>query len=451
MMDALKEIILDFQEEALVTGVPRRVAVSTVPGKAMVCIGPRRSGKSTFLFQLIRKLLDAGTSRDNILYLNFFDDRLHFLQRDGLSTVMETYYSLYPEKKNTQTVHCFFDEIQVVPGWEAFVDRIMRTEKCEVYITGSSAQMLSREIATQMRGRALSWELFPFSFREFLDFKGVASAGPWSARRRLLIQNGFDQYWERGGFPEVAGLDRRLRIRTHQEYWGAMLFRDLIERHDISHPRAVSDLAHWLVENIASLYSVNRLTGYLKALGYRVPKSAVASYLNWFEDAFFLFTVRIFDASLARANANPKKIYCVDHSLVASVSSGILVNTGHLLENLVFTALRRATSEIFYYKSRAGREVDFVARLGDGSRLLVQVCESLADSRTKQREVAALRDAMGELNLGTSVLVTRGGPAGPGEGNRIAVDTGVIEVTAAWRFLLDLDCPSGDPPMAYCR
>ena len=117
----------------------------------------------------------------------------------------------------------------------------------------------------------------------------------------------------------------------------------------------------------------------------------------------------------------------------------------------MFTALRRATSEIFYYKSRAGREVDFVARLGDGSRLLVQVCESLADSRTKQREVAALRDAMGELNLGTSVLVTRGGPAGPGEENRIAVDTGVIEVTAAWRFLLDLDCPSGDPPMAYCR
>ena len=451
MMDALKEIILDFQEETLVTGVPRRVAVSTVPGKAMVCIGPRRSGKSTLLFQLICKLLDAGTSRDNILYLNFFDDRLHFLQRDGLSAVMETYYSLYPEKKNTQTVHCFFDEIQVVPGWESFVDRIMRTEKCEVYITGSSAQMLSREIATQMRGRALSWELFPFSFREFLDCKGIDSAGPWSARRRLLIQKGFDQYWERGGFPEVADFDRRLRIKTHQEYWGALLFRDLIERHDISHPRAVSELAHWLVENIASLYSVNRLTGYLKSLGYRAPKSAVSSYLTWFEDAFFLFTVRVFDASLARANANPKKIYCVDHALVESVSSGILVNTGHLLENLVFTALRRATPEIFYYKSKAGREVDFVARMGDGSRLLIQVCESLADPRTKQREVAALRDAMGELNLATGVLVTRGGPASRGEGERIVVNTGTIEVVAAWRFLLDVDCPYGDPPMDYRR
>lgn len=215
MVDVLREIILDFQEETLITGVPRRIAVSRVPGKATVCIGPRRSGKSTLLFQLIRKLLDAGISRDNILYLNFFDDRLHYLQRDGLSAVMEAYYLLYPEKKNEQTIHCFFDEIQVVPGWESFVDRIMRTEKCEVYITGSSAQMLSQEIATQMRGRALSWELFPFSFREFLDCKGIDSAGPWSARRRLLIQNGFNQYWESGGFPEVASLDCRLRIKTH--------------------------------------------------------------------------------------------------------------------------------------------------------------------------------------------------------------------------------------------
>ncbi len=451
MTAALKEIILDFQEESLETGVPRRVSVSAVPGKAMVCIGPRRSGKSTFLFQLIRKLLDAGIPRDNILYLNFFDDRLRYLQRDGLSAVMEAYYSLYPKKKNTQTVHCFFDEIQVVPGWESFVDRIMRTEQCEVYMTGSSAQMLSQEIATQMRGRPLSWELFPFSFREFLDFKGIDSSGPLSARRRLLIQSAFDQYWESGGFPEVAGFDRRLRIKTHQEYWGAMLFRDLVERHDISHPRAVSDLAHWLVDNIASLYSVNRLTGYLKALGYRAPKSAVSAYLNWFEDAFFLFTVRICDASLARANANPKKIYCVDHALVESVSSGILVNTGHLLENLVFTALRRVTPELFYYKSKAGREVDFVAYMGDGVRLLVQVCESLADPQTKQREVAALRDAMGELNLGTSVLVTRGGAGGPSDGEHIVVDTGEIEVTAAWRFLLDVDSAYGDPRIAYRR
>ena len=438
MVDLMREIILESQETGLKLGVPRRVEVTAVPGKATVCIGPRRSGKSTFMFQLIRKLLDSGVQRANILYLNFFDDRLRRLQRDGLGAVMEAYFSLYPEKKNAQTVYYFFDEIQVVPDWESFVERVMRTEKCEVYITGSSARMLSRELATQMRGRALSWEIFPFSFREFLDFKGIDAGSPLSTGRRLVVQNAFDEYWKTGGFPEVAGLGPPLRIKTHQEYWGAMLFRDLIERHDISHPRAVTDLAHWLVDNIASLYTVNRLTGYLKSLGHRAPKSAVSHYLDWFDDAFFLFTVRLFDASLARANANPKKIYCVDHALVTSVSSGILVNSGHLLENLVFTAIRRVTTEIFYYKTRRDREVNFVARMGDGSLILVQVCESLADPKTRQQEVAALRDAMAELNLQSSVMVTRGGAASHGGEKRIRVETGTIEVVAAWRFLLDL-------------
>ncbi len=433
MIDSLKEIILDFQEAELVTGIPRRVEISVAPGKATVCIGPRRSGKSTLLFQIIRKLRGSGVPRENILYLNFFDDRLRDLRRTGLASVLEAYFSLYPEKKNTEKIYCFFDEIQVVSGWESFVDRIMRTEKCEVYITGSSARMLSREIATQMRGRALSWELLPFSFREFLDFKGIDSRDPLSTRRRLLIGRALADYWESGGFPEVTAFDRRLRIKTHQEYWGAMLFRDLVERHNVAHPRAVTDLAHWLVNNTASLYSVNRLTGYLKSLGHRAPKSAVSDYLDWFEDAFFLFTVRIFDASLARANTNPKKIYCVDHALVKSVSSGILVNSGHLLENLVFTALRRVTPRIFYYKSKAGREVDFVAEMNDGARLLVQVCESLADPKTRHREIAALRDAMADLDLPSGVIVTRS--AG---GEKISVGSGTIDIVPAWRFLLNL-------------
>ena len=432
MIDILKEIILDFQEIELPTGVPRRVDISPLSGKTTVCIGVRRGGKSTFMFQLMQRLRDSGVSRQNILYLNFFDDRLHRLQHDSLGVILEAYFSLYPEKKNTEKVYCFFDEIQVVPGWEPFIDRLLRTEKCEVYITGSSAQMLSREIATEMRGRALSWEMFPFSFREFLDYKGIESDAPLSTRKRLTIQKAFSEYWETGGFPEVVGLDGRLRIKTHQEYWGAMLFRDLVERHDISHPKAVTDLAHWLVDNTASLYSVNNLTGYLKSLGHKAPKSAVADYLEWFEDAYVLFTVRIFDASLARANTNPKKIYCVDHGLVKSVSSGILVNSGHLLENLVFTGLRRITPDISYFKTRAGREVDFIARLKDRSRLLVQVCESLADPQTRKRETAALAEAMVELNLAAGTIVTRG------EEERIQVESGTIDVVHAWRFLLSL-------------
>lgn len=432
MIEILRELILDFQDAELATGVPRHIKVTPISGKATVCIGARRSGKSTFMFQLMQRLLDTGVPRQNILYLNFFDDRLHGLQHDRLGIILEAYFSLYPEKKNAQKIYCFFDEIQVVAGWEPFVDRLMRTEKCEVYITGSSAQMLSREIATQMRGRALSWEMFPFSFREFLSFKGVEGDGPLSTKKRLLVQKAFTEYWGTGGFPEVTGLDRQLRIRTHQEYFNAMLFRDLIERHDISHPKAVADLAHWLVDNTASLYSVNNLTGYLKSLGHKAPKSAVSDYLEWFEDAYFLFTVRIFDASLARANTNPKKIYCIDHALVTSVSSGILVNSGHLLENLVFTALRRITSNIFYFRSKGGREVDFIAQMQDQSRMLVQVCESMADPQTRKREVAALSEAMAELKLPSGNIVTRG------EEEEINTESGKINVLPAWRFLLSL-------------
>lgn len=433
MIDILKEIILDLQEVEFKTGTPRRVTITPVPGKATVCIGVRRCGKSTYMFQHMRKLLDSGVPRQNILYLNFFDDRLRALRHDNLGVILEAYFSLYPEKKNTEKIYCFFDEIQDVPGWESFVDRVMRTENCEVYITGSSARMLSREIASQMRGRALSWEMFPFSFREFLDSRKIDCAGPLSSKQRLTIQKAFEGYWQSGGFPEVTELDRMLRIRIHQEYWGAMLFRDLIERHGISHPKAVTDLAHWLVDNTASLYSVNSLTGYLKSLGHKAPKPAVSDYLDWFEDAYVLFTVRIFDASLKRANVNPKKIYCVDHGLVTSVSSGILINSGHLLENLVFTALRRTTPDIFYYRTKSGQEVDFVCRRRDGSRMLVQVCESMVDPQTKKREVSALTDAMSELGLRHGTIVTRG------ETDRISVDAGTIDVTPAWRFLLDLD------------
>ena len=272
----------------------------------------------------------------------------------------------------------------------------------------------------------------PFSFREFLDYKEISSTNARSTKKRLLVQKAFEEYWETGGFPEVAGLGRNLRIKTHQEYFHTILFRDLVERHDVSHPKAVTDLAHWLVDNTASLYSINNLTGYLKSLGHKAPKSAVADYLEWFEDSYFLFTVRIFDASLARSNTNPKKIYCIDHALVASVASGILVNSGHLLENLVFTALRRIYPTIFYHKTRTGREVDFVVPLRGRSRLLVQVCDSLADPQTRKRETTSLTEAMAELGVRAGTIVTRN------DSEHIETSAGTIAVVPVWRFLLEL-------------
>lgn len=437
MLKTIQEIILDFQETKLKTGIPRQLDIAPVKGKAAICIGVRRCGKSTYMFQLMQKLLAKGVPFQNILCLNFFDDRLHRLQHEGLGVISEAYYGLYPEKKNSETVYCFFDEIQTVPGWEAFIDRLLRTERCEVYLTGSSALLLSKEIATQMRGRALAWEMFPFSFKEFLAGKGIDAAMPLSTKKRLLVQKSFDEFWESGGFPEVLGLERRLRQGIHQEYFNAILFRDLVERHDIPHPRAVSDLAHWLVENTGSLYTLNKLTGYLKALGHKVPKASVAEYLAWFEDSYFLFTVRIFDASLRRANANPKKIYCIDHSFVSSVSSGILLNSGHLLESLVFAALRREHKEIYYYRTKSGKAVDFIVLSRERKRSLLQVCESLADAQVKKRELAALEEAMSELKLSTASIITRS------EDGEVMLGAGKVKILPAWRFLLEVPSAGG--------
>lgn len=432
VLETIKSLILDFQEASLETGIPRRLGIETVKGKATVCIGVRRSGKSTYMFQIIKRLTESGIPRENILYLNFFDDRIHSLQQDGLGLIVEAYYSLFPEKKNTEKIYCFFDEIQAIPNWESFIDRLMRTEKCEVYLTGSSARMLSREIATQMRGRALAWEMFPFSFIEFLDYKQVDVSGALSTQRRLIVQKAFGEYFETGGFPEVLGLEPNLRIKTHQEYFNTILFRDLVERHDISHPKALKDLAYRLLDNIASLYSINGLTAFLSSLGYKAPKSSVGDYLEWFEDAFFLFTVRIFDASFARRNTNPKKIYCVDHAMVSSVSSGILVNSGHLLENMVFASLRRVYPEIFYYRTRTGREVDFIVPSRGKERMLVQASESLAQPQTRKREIEALTEAMAELGVDSGIIVTLG------ENERVETENGTIEILPAWKFLMDM-------------
>jgi predicted AAA+ superfamily ATPase len=200
----------------------------------------------------------------------------------------------------------------------------------------------------------------------------------------------------------------------------------------VAHPKAVADLAHWLVDNIASPYSVNRLTGYLKSLGHNAPKSAVSDYLAWFEDAYFFFSVRVFDASLARSHSNPKKAYCVDHAVSPSLASGVLVNSGHLLENLVFTGLRHAFPDVFYGKTKTGREVDFVVPVRTGSPMLVQSCESLSDPQTRKRELSALSDAMRELGCKTGTIVTRG------EDERIETDSGSVRVVPAWKFLLEL-------------
>lgn len=429
MIELLKEIILDFHNEPLETGIKRHLKFELVRGKAFVCIGVRRCGKSTLLYQIIEDLKRNGVKNENILYINFFDDRLMDIKRGKLSLVTEAYYSIFPEKKGAETIYCFFDEIQEADNWEPFIDRLLRTEKCEVFISGSSAKMLSKELATQMRGRSIAWELFPFSFREFADYN-KADYKNLTTKNRLILRKCFDDYFEIGGFPEVRNVSDKLRLMIHQEYYKTILHRDVIERFDAIHPQAVVQAGYRLINSAGSLYSINRMTSYLKSLGHKISKGFVAACIDWFEDVYFLFSIKIFSQSVARQNVNAKKVYCIDHAMINSITSGISPNSGHLLENLIFLHLRRMADSIYYYRTSNGKEIDFVWLDSQKKIHLVQVCLSLADTLTRKREMTALVRAMDELHLTDATIITLD------EDQQIEKDGKLIRIIPAWKYLI---------------
>lgn len=431
MSEILKEIILEGQAFVPNEYVKRDLSVSVIEKKASILIGVRRCGKSTYLLQYIEDLLRKGVAQENILAINFFDDRLHFINHTNLTAITDTYYSIYPNKKNLEKIYCFFDEIQVVSGWEVYIERLLRTENCEIVITGSSAKMLSREIATQMRGRSLSWEIFPFSFLEFLRSNNIEVKKPINSPQKYILTNLFDKYFKIGGFPEVQNVGDRDRVKIHQEYFRSVLFRDIIERHNLNHPKAILYLAHHLIDNIGQLYSINRLVNFLKTAGYKTSKTFVSEIVDLFEDAYFLFTVRKYDESHQKQQVNPKKVYCIDHALVNSVSSGINENEGALLENLVFLYIRRLYSEIYYYKTAKDQEVDFLVIPSKGSKFLVQICKSIQNEKTRKRELSAIATAMAELQVEKCILLTLN------EYEEIQLSTGVVSVMPIWKYILN--------------
>jgi len=430
MINILKEIILDFQSEELITGIKRHVDYEIIKDKAFVCVGVRRCGKSTFLYQIIKDLLQQGVNKENILYINFFDDRLTELRRGDLNLIVEAYFSLYPEKKSNEIIYCFFDEIQEVINWEPFIDRIMRTEKCYVFLTGSSAKMLSIEIASQMRGRSLTWELFPFSFKEYLDFKNV-DYQIITSKNRFLIQKSFEEYFHKGGFPEVRNVSDKIRIMIHQEYYKTILHRDIIERFNAIHPQAVLQMGYRLISSISSLYSINRVAHYLKSLGFKVSKDFVSSCIDWFEDVYFIHSVKLFNPSVAKQSVNQKKAYCIDHGLVTSINANIMPQEGLLLENLIFTHIRRMTKEVYYYRTQKGNEVDFVWLDSKNQGNLVQVCFSLDDPKTRNREIKSLFVAMEELDVDNALIISQFCAD-----EEIKKEKKIINIIPAWKYLL---------------
>ncbi len=426
-----ESLIADFQERAFPAATRRDAAPPGLPGKIDVLIGMRRSGKSWRLAQAMADLVASGVPKTRLLHVNFDDERLRSLQTADLQQLPAAFFRLTPQNKH-ERCHFFLDEIQNVPDWDAFVRRLLDTENVQMMLTGSSARLLSREIASTLRGRSLATEIFPFSFGESLRHQGAddAPAEPAGAARRALLSSALRGYLSAGGFPEVQGLAAHLRVAILQEYVDVVILRDVVERHGVGNVTALRHLIRRLLGAPATAFSVHRFHNELQARGVACGKNALHEMLAHLEDAYLVQTVGIDARSEQQRQVNPRKIYPIDTGLAQAFRTSPDTDRGRLLETLVFLDLRRRGNEIAWLRTQQGWEVDFIARPTEGPPLLVQACESIADPSTRERELRALRAAMSERGIHAGTVVTLDEEA------RVDADEGPIAVVPAWRWLL---------------
>lgn len=393
----LTEKLVDSLETPLPISTPRRVhGRVTLPNKATAVVGMRRTGKTTFLHQIRRERLDLGIGRERLPYINFEDEQLVGIAAKDLHVVVDEYYRRYPELRGRDSVVWCFDEIQLVSGWERFVRRLLDEEKVEVFVSGSSSALLSREIATSMRGRAWEVAIYPFSFEEALRHQGhevPAKADFMAARERSGIERAFLGYVETGGFPEAQGLDAASRHRLLTDYVDVAMMRDVVERHGVTNVSGLRWLVRHLLGNAAGLFSVEKFYAALKSQGFSISKDTVHQLLSHLEDCFLVRTVWIDAASERKRMVNPRKAYPVDPGLIPLFDRTGRTNVGHALETIVLLELERRGFQVTYVRTPGGYEVDFLARRPGGPDELIQVTADATDVITAQRELRALAEA----------------------------------------------------------
>jgi predicted AAA+ superfamily ATPase len=387
---------------------PRDASLPTLPNKAHAVIGMRRAGKTTFLRQLQAERR-AKLPPERALYLSFDDDRLSELQLADLASLLEEYYRRHPELRGHETVYWFFDEIQLVSGWERFVRRVLDTERVEIVISGSSARMLSREVHTSLRGRGTETAIHPFSFREFLRHRAEEPMKPareFAPAQRSQVEKRLREYLLEGGLPEAQGLVPDARIELVQSYVDTLLFRDVVERHRFTQVSALRWLTRQCLRNPAGTFSVHRFYRDLRAQGLGVAKDALHAMLAALEDAFLIRSVALATDSERRRNSNPRKVYPADTAMIVAFDRTGRANAGHALETAVLQELERRKAEVGYVRTASGAEVDFHARYRDGGEELIQVCADLASEDTLARELRALDEAKKEYPRARRLLVT---------------------------------------------
>lgn len=362
---------------------------------AIVLSGVRRCGKSTLLFQLLN-------SNNNLNYLNFEDPRLVNFDIGDFDKVE----AIFNNRENPSNLY-FFDEIQNVAKWELYIRSLIDRKK-HVIITGSNSSLLSRELGSRLTGRHLRYELFPFSYIEFLNFDNK-SAG----------QESFKEYLEMGGFPDYIRIGR---IQILQQLLTDILSRDIAVRNSIRNIKQLNELIIYLLTNTGKPFSLN---GIQKAFQFG-SVNTVKDFISYFEDSYLIFTIPKFSYSLKKQSANPKKVYAIDTGMIKANTTGFSEDKGRILENLVFLELRRKFDSIFYLKEK--NECDFIVYDRDKIVQAIQVCYEL-NTGNLQREISGCMEAMQMFKLKESSILTFG------QEDTINEDDLRINVEPVWKWL----------------
>jgi len=412
MKALIKQVIYDQRLYSFENTVERVIPKALINNdEVLVISGIRRCGKSVLLNQIRAK------QKEKDFYINFDDDRLTKFTVAHFQQLYEVFIELFGKQKTF-----YFDEIQNINGWELFVRRLYE-EGCKVFITGSNAKMLSRELGTHLTGRYCAYELYPFSFAEFLSYKNiiVAPSDYYSTEGIANLTKLINTYIQTGGFPQYLKTENGTYLKSLYE---SILYRDVMVRNKLTNEKEILELVYFLASNVAKPFSHSALA---KLIGLK-HSATLKNYLELIENTYLLFQVSKFDFSLKKQIYNHKKIYFIDNAIVHKLGFSFSENTGRLLENLVFVELKRRTYEVFYHANKT--ECDFVVREGNQITHLIQVCYQLTDEN-KEREIKGLKDAMKDYNLNTGLLLTAGS-----DEQELQVEGGKIFITPVWKWLL---------------
>ena len=361
----------------------------------IVIKGVRRSGKSTLMLQFIRK---SGWEEKNTLVVNFEDPRFKNLDLELLDKIYEVYQEeLQPDKEH----YVILDEVQEIEGWEKFARYLHEAKKVQVFVTGSSSKLLSEEYSTLLAGRHVDIEIFPLSFSEFLDFKGVSIKSRIEMMKfRHGIRKLLDEYLEFGSFPKVVLIGEG-KEELLNNYFHDILIKDVQRRFNVRETGKLEELAKYYLTNVSTLQSFNRTRKLLN-----LSLDTVERFSKYFSIARLIFFVPKFSFSVKEQILNPKKVYCMDTGLRNIVSFKFSEDIGRIAENVVFLNLLFRNKEIYYWKDHAGKEVDFVVKEGLKVTELIQACWRIEEEKTEKREVKSLIKAMDEFKLEEGLVIT---------------------------------------------